>query len=212
MDMFNGILRNVSEGLKNPVIIILILLLILTVFLCGQLVCELLVRHRKFKVKLPVLLDELEKDHDNSKKIISESSLFECMKKPILNILEHPEYPNYVRNALCENTVEEISAKYSRIIKITDTISRIAPMFGLLGTLIPLGPGIIALGQGDTFTLSGSLLTAFDTTVAGLVCAAAAIIISSIRKSIYNKYMGIFEAIVECIRETENKWYEESKI
>lgn len=39
-------------------------------------------------------------------------------------------------------------------------------MLGLLGTLIPLGPGIIALGQGDTQTLSTSLLTAFDTTIA----------------------------------------------
>ena len=134
------------------------------------------------------------------------------MKKPILNILDHPEYQTYVRDALCENAVEEISAKYGKIIKITDIISRIAPMFGLLGTLIPLGPGIIALGQGDTFTLSGSLLTAFDTTVAGLICAAVAIIISSVRKSIYNKYMSIFEATVECIRETENKRYEETKI
>ena len=33
-------------------------------------------------------------------------------------------------------------------------IAKLGPMFGLLGPLIPLGPGIVALGQGDTVTLS----------------------------------------------------------
>ena len=58
-------------------------------------------------------------------------------------------------------------------------------MFGLMGTLIPLGPGLIALGQGDTKTLSDSLLIAFDTTIAGLVAGAIAYVVSGIRKSWY---------------------------
>ena len=79
--------------------------------------------------------------------------------------------------------MHEERSHYEKILKVSDIIARIAPMFGLLGTLIPLGPGIIALGQGDTYTLSTSLLTAFDTTVAGLISAAAAFIISAVRRS-----------------------------
>lgn len=78
-------------------------------------------------------------------------------------------------------------------------------MLGLMGTLIPLGPGIIALGQGDTYTLSTSLLMAFDTTVAGLACAAAALIISTIRKRWYRNYMSMLETLMECTLEAENK-------
>ena len=83
--------------------------------------------------------------------------------------------------------------------------AKIGPMLGLLGTLIPLGPGIIALGQGDTITLSSSLLTAFDTTIMGLIAAAIAIVISTIRTRWYTDYMSILETLMECILEAEKK-------
>ena len=76
-------------------------------------------------------------------------------------------------------------------------------MFGLLGTLIPLGPGIIALGQGDTMTLSQSLMTAFDTTIAGLIVAAIAIVISTIRRCWYNNYISVLETVMDCVVEME---------
>ena len=61
-------------------------------------------------------------------------------------------------------------------------IAKLGPMFGLLGTLIPLGPGIVALGQGDTATLAGSLGVAFDTTIVGVISAAVACVISNVRR------------------------------
>jgi len=36
-----------------------------------------------------------------------------------------------------------------RRIERSDFMARIAPMLGLMGTLIPLGPGLSALGEGD---------------------------------------------------------------
>ena len=92
---------------------------------------------------------------------------------------------------------------YDKKTKVTDVMAKIGPMLGLMGTLIPLGPGIIALGQGDTFTLSNSLLIAFDTTVAGLVCALIALVISTIRKIWYRNDMSILETLMECILEEE---------
>jgi biopolymer transport protein ExbB/TolQ len=76
-------------------------------------------------------------------------------------------------------------------------------MFGLMGTLIPLGPGLIALAQGDTKTLSDSLLIAFDTTVAGLISAAISFVISGIRKGWYEQYMTGLETIMETILEEQ---------
>ena len=78
-------------------------------------------------------------------------------------------------------------------------------MFGLMGTLIPLGPGLIALGQGDTKTLSSSLLIAIDTTVAGLISAAVSYIISSVRNRWYEEYMVNLETVMECILEEQNR-------
>jgi biopolymer transport protein ExbB/TolQ len=74
-------------------------------------------------------------------------------------------------------------------------------MAGLLGTLIPLGPGIIALGQGDTYTLSASLLTAFDTTIAGLAAAGVCLVVHSVRSRWYAAYMSDLETLADCVTE-----------
>ena len=55
---------------------------------------------------------------------------------------------------------------------------QLGPILGLLGTLIPLGPGLAALGSGDIVTLAEALTVAFDTTVTGLVIGALAYLVS----------------------------------
>jgi len=80
-------------------------------------------------------------------------------------------------------------------------VARLGPMLGLMATLIPLGPGLIALGQGDTKTLADSLLTAFDATVTGLAAAAIAFAISRLRKRWYEDYLSSLEALMEGLLE-----------
>ena len=92
-------------------------------------------------------------------------------------------------------------ARYEKVASITDMAAKLGPMLGLLGTLIPLGPGIMALSQGDTVTLSSSLSVAFNTTIAGVAVAAVCSIISNIRKRWYNDYMVTLEALMEAILE-----------
>jgi biopolymer transport protein ExbB/TolQ len=45
---------------------------------------------------------------------------------------------------------------------------RVGPGLGLIGTLIPMGTGLAALGQGNISRLSGDLVIAFTTTVVGM--------------------------------------------
>jgi len=92
-------------------------------------------------------------------------------------------------------------ARLERRVHVTDVIARIAPMFGLMATLIPLGPGLIALGQGDTKQLADSLLTAFDATVAGLCAAGVAYVISKVRKRWYQGDLTAMETILEGVIE-----------
>lgn len=48
---------------------------------------------------------------------------------------------------------------------------RLAPALGLMGTLVPLGPALVALAKNDLATLSNHLVLAFGTTVLGLLAA-----------------------------------------
>ena len=200
----NHVLRAIASGMKYPVIAFLIVLMAAAVILAGSIIVELFTERRHLKVKMPALVDALRSPEGTVAETIAASGLLKRQKAVLTELTAHPELTADMRQALAVRLLEEEQARFERIVSLSDTISKLGPMFGLLGTLIPLGPGIIALGQGDTYTLSQSLLTAFDTTIAGLICAAVATVISTIRKSWYGNYMSILEALSECVLEVEN--------
>jgi biopolymer transport protein ExbB/TolQ len=197
-------LRAVASSLQTPVIVILFILLAATVVMAGTLLAELFTERIHLKARLPGLVDKLKSGKSPIKQTIENSGLLRRQKKTLLELTNHQELNPAMREALAVRLVNEEREHYDTVVKITDIISRIGPMFGLLGTLIPLGPGIIALGRGDTYTLSLSFLTAFDTTIAGLVAAAVAFVISAIRKKWYANYMSSLELVMECVLEVEN--------
>jgi len=207
--MFSGTnlsdaLRAVASSLQIPVICVLLFLLAVVVIMAGTLITEMLTERMQLKARLPKLVDALKSGNMPIEKTIENSGLLRRQKKALLELTNHKDLNSAMREALAERLVYEEREHYDRVVKITDVISRIGPMFGLLGTLIPLGPGIIALGRGDTFTLSTSFLTAFDTTIAGLIAAAVAFVISAIRKKWYANYMSILELVMESVLEVEN--------
>ena len=130
---------------------------------------------------------------------ITASGLLVRQKKALLELTNHPMFSTRMLESLADDLIEEEQAHYDRMLSVTNLVAKLAPMAGLLGTLIPLGPGIIALGQGDTLTLSQSMLTAFDTTIAGLIAAAICLVISTIRRRWYKKYMYDLETLVDCV-------------
>ena len=204
-EIVKGILRAVSSGLQIPTIIILILLILLTIFMLGSFIAELVTERRTLKLNIPKLVDELQgKTTAQMKDVISSSSLLTRQKAALQELISRVNYPEDTREALARQLIADEEARYGRIIKITDLTARVAPMFGLMGTLIPLGPGLIALGEGDAATLSESLLIAFDTTVAGLISGALSYIVSGFRKGWYEEYMIGLETIMETVLDVQN--------
>ena len=80
-------------------------------------------------------------------------------------------------------------------IERADFITRLAPMLGLMGTLIPLGPGLAALGDGDVKILSTAMSVAFDTTVLGLLCGMIGFVIARLRRRWYDKALTQMEQV-----------------
>ena len=203
----NAAMRAVASAMQTPVILILMLLLAFTVFLIGWVIVEFFTERRLLKAKLPALVDALNetKNRDETKACVAKSGLLKRQRAALTELLSHPELTPLMRESLAVRIVTEEQSHYDVRLKTSDLVARIAPLLGLLGTLIPLGPGIIALGQGDTMTLSSSLMTAFDTTILGLISAAVAMVISTIRKNWYNNYMSVLETASECILEVEKR-------
>ena len=172
----------------------------------GSIIAEFFSERRRLKTRIPQLIDEMQrKNAVELESIVKNSSLLKRQKIAAKQLITRGKLPSATREALARQLIFEEESRYAKITRITDLIAKIAPMFGLMGTLIPLGPGLMALGQGDTKTLSSSLLIAFDTTVAGLISAAVAYVISAVRKRWSEQYMVGLETIMETILEDQNR-------
>ena len=199
-----NILRAVASAMHYPVIVLLIFFLLAAVALLGWLLAEYLTERRHMRASLPALLEEMQHT-EHLAETIAQSGLLQRQKDALTELAAHPDFSPELREALAVRLLDAEQERYDRIVRFSELVARLAPMFGLLGTLIPLGPGIIALGQGDTFTLSASLLTAFDTTVAGLLAAAVATVVSSVRKSWYKEYVSTLEVLSQCVLDRERE-------
>ena len=199
LTVLQQILRTVATVMKYPVIAILIIFIAFAIFCIGWLVVEMITERRHMRYSLPRILDDLKENSNRLEQRILVSGLLARQKEALVELTRHPSFDEEMLGSLADNIIEREQAHYNRILSFTSLVSKLAPMTGLLGTLIPLGPGIIALGQGDTFTLSSSMLTAFDTTIAGLLAAAVAMVVSAVRRSWYRDYNASLEALAQCV-------------
>ena len=217
-------LHAVSQGLIYPVIALLLVAIGYAVFTIGSVVVEFLAERRYFRVVIPDFLRAVDDASvDEVPSVVSTSGMLMRQKKALLILYSNRDLPEEARWALAKKLLGEQINHYSRISGRNDTVAKVAPMLGLMGTLIPLGPGIVALGMGEYTTLADSLLIAFDTTVAGLVVAAVCMIVSKVRKSWYAEYSAALEAAVTTMLEkmdglaaakqahTQQKTYEQTE-
>ena len=88
---------------------------------------------------------------------------------------------------------EALVALGKRRIERADFITRLAPMLGLMGTLIPLGPGLAALGEGELTILTTAMTVAFDTTVIGLLAGMIGYVLGRLRRRWYDTALASLE-------------------
>ena len=190
----------VSQSLQIPVIIFLLLFAVAVVVLLGGLIREF--RHRK-----TISNAEMKNLISGISNAGSESEM--------LNIIENSEIPNSQKNdlkeiissdmdiesriALAKKMVSSREKKLEKRLSYTDIITRIGPTLGLMGTLIPMGPGLAALGTGDIVTLSNAIIVAFDTTVVGIGAGALAYVISKIRRRWYGEYIANLDVLTDVV-------------
>ena len=191
----SDLLHIVSQVLLIPTIIVLLVLIGYALFCIGSIVAEYVTEHRLYKVSMPTFLSDLmEASQEDIPNVIKGAGLLNRQKQALLTVYDYRTLPGDALVALIRRLVSEEETHYNRIVGRNNTAARISPMIGLMGTLIPLGPGVEALGRADTAALSSSLLIAFDTTVAGLVVAAICLLIAKIRTNWYGDYMSALDS------------------
>ena len=207
-ETLTSLIHIISESLLTPVVILLLISIVIVILSFGGLINEYISRK---PIKSKDLEDLIRKisfstNVNQMKEEIANSNLFDYQKEVLTRIADNYDIGPDARKALAS---ELISAQETRLIKKTnktDILVRVGPSLGLLGTLIPLGPGLAALGSGDIATLAESLTIAFDTTVTGLTVGALSFLISKYKKQWYESELIDVETVAEAVLETINKW------
>ena len=148
MNYVSDILYWISTGLMVPVIVLLIVMFIRALLLIGSFFGQYLsIRKTEFLIK-----DKFASlNTDNIDSIGLElpqknPSMVVCY---ILNILKAKESPAHLQKLLADY---EIAA--DKDLAISKTLTKIGPMLGLMGTLIPMGPALVGLSTGDIASMA----------------------------------------------------------
>ena len=109
---------------------------------------------------------------------------------------------NYQTDRLAEKPMkllQEYEFYTIKRLEKTRILVRVGPMLGLMGTLIPLSPALVALANGDTAKLADNLVIAFSVTVLGLLIGGLAFVISIVRDRFYSQDISDLEYLLELL-------------
>ncbi|MBN1529177.1 MAG: MotA/TolQ/ExbB proton channel family protein [Thermoleophilaceae bacterium] len=95
-----------------------------------------------------------------------------------------------------EYALADFELSVQRRLDRTRMLVRAGPAVGLMGTLIPLAPGLTVLGEGDFAPLASDLKVAFAATVLGILVGTLAFALTLVRTRLYTEDLAAFERAV----------------
>lgn len=195
-------MHTISEALTAPVVVILLVLIVFSLYNLGSLVVEYVMERRSYRARVPELVARIEEcDPAQLDAVLDASGLLRRQVDDLRECASYLYLPEDGRTEVAKRLLANEELGFKKAVDRADIAAKVAPMLGLMGTLIPLGPGIVALGQGDTQTLSNSLQFAFDTTVAGLATAVVCFLVARLRRRWYGDYLVSMEAAFNALLE-----------
>jgi biopolymer transport protein ExbB/TolQ len=186
---------DIATALQVPVLIAALLALLLCALELGRFGTELWRRRvRARRVDLVELAGRAINDPGHA-------SLYAYSAPGALSAVALAEVANAAQGANRPAETERALARYElsaqRRLDRTRLLVRAGPAIGLMGTLIPLAPGLAALGQGDVGALAENLRDAFGATVVGLLVGTVAFALTLARTRMYSEDLAALEQAAE---------------
>ncbi len=92
----------------------------------------------------------------------------------------YPLFSRFCNDPSC--TAEDLEIFAIKSLEGQRIVTRVAPMLGLVATMIPMGPALKALSDGNVQGISENLIVAFSAVIFGLITASITFCTASIRK------------------------------
>ena len=199
MNTISDIMFWISTGLLVPVIVLLILLFFRSLLLVGSFFGQYVSIRKTDKL----IREQMETLHVNNVDHFAEklpeksNSLVVMFMKRIL-----AEQHN---KAQVQRLLANFEIAADKDLAISKTLTKLGPILGLMGTLIPMGPALVGLSTGDIASMAYNMQVAFATTVIGLVAGAIGFLTQQVKQRWYLQDMTNLECLVEVLNEKNEK-------
>jgi biopolymer transport protein ExbB/TolQ len=191
-DVVTDSLSGIARALEVPVHVLAVLLLLVLALELGRFATESWRRARPGRTRLLEL----------AARALAEPARSELLARDASSSLAELAIEDMARARAAgrEEAVEHALADYElgvqRRLDRTRMLVRAGPSVGLMGTLIPLAPGLGALGRGDFQALADDLQVAFAATVIGILVGTGAFALTLVRTRFYTEDLAALERAV----------------
>ncbi len=194
MEIISDILYWISTGLLVPVIVALILLFLRSLLLIGSFFGQYLAI-RKSAAQIRKALTGITSENIDSVTTNLPKKSDMLVVSFVKKMIESKDNYAEIKRLLAEF---EIAA--DKDIATCKMLSKLGPMLGLMGTLIPMGPALAGLASGDIESMARNMQVAFATTVTGLVAAAIGYVTQQVKQRWYLQDMTNLEYLSDILK------------
>ncbi|GHF99038.1 MotA/TolQ/ExbB proton channel family protein [Thalassotalea marina] len=152
-------MAQVAELLMAPVIVAICVLVVYAIFALGRFLSQWLIRRQHLLTYTRQISDS---------------------QTPAKTVAGYPVHNYFIVNPeASDDELEVVALKELETLRI---VTRVAPMLGLIATMIPMGPALQALADGNIQGISENLIIAFAAVIWGLVISTLTFWPASVKK------------------------------
>jgi len=182
METISNILFFISNGLLVPVVIALLVLFGVALYTAINFYGDYQQRKN--------LLKQTEFLNSNDREVIF-LGLQELEEKDSLYLKDLKLlWENRENEAFCERLIANYEVESHKRLSRPRMLLKLGPMLGLMGTLIPMGPALVWLANGDISSMAYNMQVAFSTTVVGLIIAVVGIVTLQVKQRWFSLEMN----------------------
>lgn len=182
METISNILFFISNGLLVPVVVALLVLFGVALYTAINFYGDYQQRKN--------LLKQTEFLNSNDREVIF-LGLQELEEKDSLYLKDLKLlWENRENEAFCERLIANYEVESHKRLSRPRMLLKLGPMLGLMGTLIPMGPAMVWLANGDISSMAYNMQVAFSTTVVGLIIAVVGIVTLQVKQRWFSLEMN----------------------
>ncbi len=199
MNVMSNILYWISTGLLVPVIVLLIFFFIRALILIGGFMGQYL----QTKRTTDILYKDIEK---LSPQTLEQFEMKLASQQPsAVKAFAEKIIANRADSGKLDLMLSEYEIEADKNLSTSKVLTKMGPILGLMGTLIPMGPALVGLSTGDIASMAYNMQVAFATTVVGLVVSAIGFLTQQVKQRWAVKNLTILEYLVDVVKQQASK-------